>query len=515
MAGAGKDGKGKETNEGSSRTDQWKRREFLKSAAAATAIGSGTVLADQADGASPHTVTNQVEDAGSQRKRPNIIFFFSDQQRWDSMGCYGQKLPISPNLDAMAAEGVQFEYAFTCQPVCGPARSCLQTGKYATETGCFRNNIALPTDETTIAHLLSDEGYEVGYLGKWHLASTGLGDVQINNREKPIPSELRGGYKDYWLASDVLEFTSHAYEGHMFNGDNERVEFPEDTYRVDAQTDFAIDYLNTRDGERPFFLFLSYIEPHHQNDHRHFEGPEGSKERWKDYEIPGDLEGTNGDWRAEMPDYLGCCNALDTGMGRIREELERLGLTDDTVILYTSDHACHFKTRNGEYKRACHDNAIRVPMLATGPGFQGGQVVDQQVVSLIDIPPTILAAAGADVPESMRGRPLQILTDESAENDESWPEEVFVQISESQVGRAVRTLRWKYSVRAPGVNGGASAGADVYVEDFLYDLEADPHERTNLVADPNFAEVRDDMAARLIRRMVEAGEAEPEIRSAS
>jgi arylsulfatase A-like enzyme len=119
------------------------------------------------------------QDTGA---KPNIIFFFSDQQRWDTLGCYGQKLPLTPNLDRMAAEGVRFEFAFTCQPVCGPARSCLQTGKYATQTGCFRNNIGLPTDEKTIAHWLSDGGYEVGYLGKWHLASTGLGDVKVNLR---------------------------------------------------------------------------------------------------------------------------------------------------------------------------------------------------------------------------------------------------------------------------------------------------------------------------------------------
>jgi arylsulfatase A-like enzyme len=105
--------------------------------------------------------------------KPNIIFILSDQQRWDTMGCYGQKLDITPNLDKMAEKGVLFKNAFTCQPVCGPARSCLQTGKYATETGCYRNNIALPQDEKTIAHWMSEAGYKVGYIGKWHLASTG------------------------------------------------------------------------------------------------------------------------------------------------------------------------------------------------------------------------------------------------------------------------------------------------------------------------------------------------------
>jgi arylsulfatase A-like enzyme len=126
--------------------------------------------------------------------QPNILFILSDQQRWDTLGCYGQELDVTPNLDRMAAEGVRFENAFTCQPLCGPARACLQTGKYATETGCFRNRIALPLDETTIAHRLSDAGYEVGYIGKWHLATTyGMGDADANYRTQPVPPERRGG----------------------------------------------------------------------------------------------------------------------------------------------------------------------------------------------------------------------------------------------------------------------------------------------------------------------------------
>ena len=148
-------------------------------------------------------------------KSPNIIFILTDQQRFDSLGCYGQNLKFSPNIDKMAAEGVQFKYAFSNQPVCGPARSILQTGKYATETSCYRNGIALPIDEETLAKYFSQAGYEVGYLGKWHLASTSgrSKDIKlerVKNMTTPIPEQYRGGYKDYWLASDLLEFTSNA-----------------------------------------------------------------------------------------------------------------------------------------------------------------------------------------------------------------------------------------------------------------------------------------------------------------
>ncbi|MCL5281156.1 MAG: sulfatase-like hydrolase/transferase [Planctomycetes bacterium] len=442
--------------------------------------------------------------------KPNILFLFSDQQRWDTVGCYGVPIfaGLTPNLDKLAAQGIRFENSFTCQPVCGPARAVLQTGKWATQLGCFRNGIALPLDEKTIAGYLREAGYEVGYLGKWHLAAThGMPSGNVNYQQQSVPPERRGGYQDFWLASDVLEFTSHGYDGHMFDAQGNQREFPAGRYRVDAQTDWAIEYLKGRRSDKPFFLFVSYLEPHHQNDHRHFEGPTGSKDKYAKYRVPGDLEGTAGDWRQEMPDYLGCCASLDQNVGRLLGTLEELGIADETLVFYTCDHACHFRTRNGEYKRACHDNAIRTPLIVRGPGFTGGKVV-RELVSLIDLPPTILAAGGVPTPVDMAGRALQPLVTGTVGN---WPEEVFVQISESQVGRAIRTKKWKYSVRARGKNGGRVPAGDTYTEDFLYDLQNDPHERNNLVSDPQLAAIRTQLAQLLKRRMVQAGEAEPKI----
>jgi arylsulfatase A-like enzyme len=464
------------------------RRDFLKQ------VGAASVALSMGDA---------MNAFGSPRRKPNIVFVFSDQQRWDTLDCCGQKLDITRNLDKMARQGVLFENSFTCQPLCGPARAALQTGKYPTEVGCHTNGRMLPLNEKTMAHHLSAAGYEVGYIGKWHLAS-GPGNYAVT----PVPPERRGGYKDFWLASDVLEFTSHSYDGHMFNDKMEQVEFPKDRYRVDCVTDYAIDYLKTRKLDRPFLLFLSYLEPHHQNDHKHFEGPRGSKERFANFEVPGDLVGTQGDWREEYPDYLGCCNSIDTNVGRIRESLSRLGIADNTLIIYTSDHACHFKTRNSEYKRSCHDDSIRTPLVICGPGFAGGKVV-RELVSLIDVTPTVLTAAGVDPPAYMRGQALQGLADGTARD---WPDEVFVQISEDIIGRAVRTKKWKYSVVAPKpAEGPQPPGADAYTEHFLYDLEKDPHERTNLVRDPKHADIRAQLAAVLRRRMAAAGEKQPTI----
>ncbi len=442
--------------------------------------------------------------------KPNIIFILSDQQRHDTCGCYGQELDITPNIDNMAKGGVLFERAFTCQPVCGPARSCIQTGKFATETMCYRNGVALPISEDNIANLFSKNSYEVGYIGKWHLASTVMRSKEkigkkFNYTQAPIPPQLRGGYKDYWFASDLLEFTSHPYEGHLFDADMNKVDFK--GYRVDCMTDFVLDYLGSRKGLKPFFLFISYLEPHHQNDENKFVGPNVIKKKLKNFKVPGDLKGTEGDWRENFSDYLGICQNIDANLLRIQNKLSELKLTENTIIIYTSDHGCHFRTRNGEYKRSCHESSIRIPLIIKGPGFLGGKKISE-LVSLIDIPPTLLECSRIEIPKHMRGKPLQELVNGTAKN---WPKEIFIQISESQVGRAIRTKKWKYSVRAPNMNGFLYSKSDVYMEDFLYNLENDMYEKSNLVNDPKYIEVRAELSEILKIKMGEAGEKIPKI----
>jgi arylsulfatase A-like enzyme len=443
-------------------------------------------------------------------EHPNILFILTDQQRFDTCGCYGQKLNVTPNLDKLAKEGSCFRHAFTNQPVCGPARSILQTGNYATETGCYRNGIALPKSNQNIAQFLSQQGYEVAYIGKWHLAST-IGRSKERRLQKmdhmtsAIPSELRGGYKDYWLASDLLEFTSHSYEGHLFDKEGNRQEF--EGYRVDCLTDFALTYLDSRTRNSPFFLFLSYLEPHQQNDHNAFEGPEGSTKIFGNYEVPGDLKGTEGDWSQFFPDYLGCCNAIDKNLGRLLQKLRQLGEYENTTIIFSSDHGCHFRTRNQEYKRSCHESSIRIPLVIKGKNFQGGKIVED-LVSLIDLVPTILKISDTDIPKSMRGNPLHdLIENDSLTNN--WKKNVFIQISESQVGRAIRTKKWKYSVKAPKRDGILYSKSDVYEGEFFYDLENDPFEKHNLIKDSNYIVVKKELSQLLIKRMVEAGEAIP------
>lgn len=432
----------------------------------------------------------------------NIIFYFTDQQRADTCGCYGQQLDITPNLDALAEEGTLFENAFTPQPVCGPCRSIFQSGKYPTETGCFRNNLMLPHTIKTLANYLEETGYQTAYIGKWHLASDGPveGEMDIDHSITAIPLEYRGGYTGFWRASDVLEFTSHGYDGYVFDEDNNRVDFT--GYRVDKITDFAMEFLDKRQKDKPFFMTISHIEPHHQNDRKHYEGPDGSKERFANFKLPKDLESLGGNAKEEYPDYLGCCRSLDDNLGRLIAKLKEQGIYENTTIVFSSDHGSHFKTRNtdahlhgaDDYKRSCHDASIHVPLVIKGAGYPKNiRIAD--VVSTVSLPKSFLAMAGVDVGADMVGENLSAVANGELPDRAN---EAFVQISESRLGRAIRTPDYTYAVYAPNIDGSAQASAETYADDFLYDLQKDPYQLNNLIADPSYAEVKAHLRERLL-----------------
>lgn len=432
----------------------------------------------------------------------NILFYFTDQQRADTCGCFGQPLPVTPNLDQLAEEGVKFDYAFSPQPVCGPCRALFQTGKYPTETGCFRNNIMLPSHIKTVANYIEEAGYETAYIGKWHLASDGELEKPptIDHTITAIPKELRGGYTGFWRAADVLEFTSHGYDGYVFDENDNRIDFK--GYRADCITDLALDFFEVRDETKPFFMTISHIEPHHQNDRKHYEGPKGSKERFANYVLPEDLKALKGDADIEYPDYLGACANLDENLGKVIKKLKEKGLYENTVIIFAADHGSHFRTRNldghlrgyDDYKRSCHDASIHVPLVIAGGPFQGGVAVDS-LVSTESLPKTILALAGVDVGNLMIG---ENLLDVVTGNSHNRVNEVFAQISESRIGRMIRTPDYTYSVYAPDINGGEQAFADCYADDFLYDLRKDPAQLSNVVADESYRVIKETLRKRLL-----------------
>lgn len=424
--------------------------------------------------------------------RPNVVVFLTDQQRWDTTGLHGNPMDLTPNLDRLARRGTHLCNTFTPQPLCAPARAALQTGAFPTQTGCFRNGVPLPQDATTLARCFAAAGYRTGYIGKWHL---GAGD--------PVDEAHRGGYES-WLGANALEHTSDAYRCEVFDEDERKVRLP--GYRVDALVDAGIRFV-AESAHRPFFLFLSLLEPHQQNDRDHYPAPAGYAERYLSPWVPPDLAALHGSAPRHLPGYYGMVRRIDEALGRLQDALASLGLDERTVVLFTSDHGCHFRTRNREYKRSCHESSIRVPAALWGPGFDGGGLITR-LVSLLDLPPTLLAGAGLPVPEGMQGRSLlPLLRDPRME----WRDEVLVQISESEVARAVRTPRWKYAVAAPDRDPRRDMGAERYVESHLYDLEADPYELRDLVGSPSHRDVARTLRAGLSRLMAEAGEPVPVI----
>lgn len=423
--------------------------------------------------------------------KPNVIVFFTDQQRADTTGLHGNPMGLTPNFDRMAKRGTHFVNTFTCQPVCGPARATLQTGKFASTTGVWRNGIRLPADQPRVSTVFQEAGYATGYIGKWHLSE-----------QDPVPREEQIGY-DYWMGSNVLEFQSDAYDLNLFDADGTKHRFP--GYRVDAQTDVAIRYIDDHKDE-PFFLYLSYLEPHHQNHVDSYPAPTGYEEAYADFWTPGDLRALGGSSARHLPGYYGMVRRLDEALGRIEDALRSLDLLDDTIILFISDHGNHFKTRNGEYKRSCHDASLHVPCFATGPGFRGAGRVEE-LVSLVDIAPTLLDAAGlAPLPGAHGRSALPLVGGDGRKADVSdWPDHVFVQISEAETGRAIRTHRWAYGVShvdpAQELLRPSAEYADEYTELFLYDLEHDPNELENLINRDSHTAVRERMRGLLLDRL--------------
>ena len=431
---------------------------------------------------------NYRRPADKRPSRPPVIVFLTDQQRWDATGIGGNPCGLTPNLDHAARSGTWFDNAHTPQPLCTPARSCLQTGNFATANGVHRNGLSLATDADTLAKRFSSAGYRCGYIGKWHLADT--------SSRGPVAPEQRGGY-DYWLAANALEHVSDSYLTRLYDNDGEPVDLP--GYRIDALTDAAIRYVQDH-ADEPFLLFLSFLEPHHQNRRDDYPAPEVYRNSYHGSWLPPDLASLHGTSYQQIGGYYGMIKRMDEAYGRLLDALRSLGLYEDAITVFSSDHGCHFKTRNGEYKRSVHDGSTRVPLMIRGPQVPRGRVVED-VVSTVGLPATLFELAGIDAPVGIQ--PSLVPAMQSVEPPVG---EAFIQVSETEVARAVRTQRWKYGVVAPDADPIADSGSERYVEAYLYDLEADPYELNNLVGLPTHRAVSDHLRDRLLAWMHAAGE---------
>jgi len=182
---------------------------------------------------------------------------------------------------------------------------------------------------------------------------------------------------------------------------------------------------------------------------------------------------------------------------------------ENTVICFFSDHGCTFRTRIGEYKRCPHDSSIRVPFIIAGPGFDRATTVSE-LVTLLDLAPTLLDAAGVAFAASMKGRALKPMLD-SAEARRGWPNAAYIQLSQAVCGRAIRTADWTYACYDPGIAKGEAPWSKTYTDFALYSNAADPYQQVNLAGRPQYKAIAAGLREQLRKMIVANGEPEPTI----
>ncbi len=455
---------------------------------------------------------------------PNLLFLFTDEQRYDTMGAYGNHRIRTPNLNRLAGESVVFDRAYVTQPVCTPSRSTLLTGLYPHTTGCTANNVPLPPDVRCLPEMLHDD-YATAYHGKWHLGDEVFAQHGFQ-QWRSIEDMYRGYYsprRDRSARSSYHHFLVEngfaPSEGNTF-GRAETARLPERFSKPAFLAREATRFIR-ENRRQPFVLFVNFLEPHmpffgprddeHDPDEvalpENFEAfPDASQPlmarmarlAYREYGHSGLPLKTEADWRRLIANYWGLCSLVDTYVGRILAALAECELTDETIVVYTSDHGDMMGSHGLLAKCVMFEEAVRVPLLMRLPGGSSPARYAHPV-SQVDLVPTLLDLMGQPVPEHLQGFSLR----ESVEAAEPPPEEdVFIEWNGSNASGAGRILsRNPEQLPEPFASLGtrqelaASASAPVrtvitpdgwklnwnaYGEHELYNLQQDPGETTNL-----------------------------------
>ncbi len=432
---------------------------------------------------------------------PNILFVFADQWRYGALGSSGSPDVRTPNLDRLAEQGVVFDNAFSGYALCSPYRGALLTGRYAHLNGVVDNEYRLRDGETTIAHVLGREGYRTGFIGKWHL---GYG---------PYPPPKRHGF-DYLAAYDCGHgfYRTEYHETRRGRRPNERGPIPFGCWAPQGETDLAIrfidDHAKQRDGS-PFLLMVAWAAPHWP----YREYPQQfNTHNPEDITVPDNVPVQMKEFAAkELAQYYGNIAALDHQMGRLLSALDREGLAEDTIVVFTSDHGDHLSAHGfgkpmdkwlPPYMRASkatpYDESIHVPFIVSWPGRGARSVRSDVLLNTVDIMPTLLSLCGIEVPETVQGTDLSHALTGS---EGTRPDSVYLQqmgegwpFRGEWVGfwRGVRTERYVYA-----------RWKDDTLGPLLFDRKNDPGELKNLAGNPGYADVQASLEARLQRWMEE------------
>lgn len=285
--------------------------------------------------------------------------------------------------------------------------------------------------------------------------------------------------------------------------------FRENGYSAEnVSDDLLLDFISKRSKtqEKPFFIFVSHQSEDNNKNNKHYEALPENVGKFENSVIPDDLSFLKGDYKTEYPLYLSAINKIDENIGKMVEALKEKELYDDTVIIYTSAVGCHFGTRSNKLDGTCHEASVHTPLVISGGAFKRGNV-DNRLVSLIDLPPTMLSLAGIYIPSTLSG--ISLLEQDEIKKREN----LLIQLTASAEERALRTEKYKYSVRALS-KASSKNKSKTYYEAYLYDLENDPYEKMNLANDKNFKEVRKNLSEQLSGEMEKAWELKPKIKPA-
>lgn len=469
---------------------------------------------------------------------PNILWICTDQQRWDTLGVYGNSWVNTPNIDRLAESGLVFDYCYSQSTVCTPSRASFLTGRYPRTCRGRQNGADIPPEEILITKAMADVGYNCGLAGKLHISASNPSVAPI------MEPRINDGYSVFnwshdrsdawptneyhnWLAEKGVEYSSQAHPecNHIRLGPN--AEHHQTTWCVEK----AINFIrNNAKFDQPWLHSVNIYDPHHS-----FETPADYLQRYldriDDIPLPNYIEGelnnkpvfqqfdhlgaynsskdgttegahhyptmTERDHRMITASYWAMCDLVDSQVGRLLDALESSGEAENTLVIFMSDHG-EMLGDHGLYWKGpfFYEPAVRVPLIVAWKGQIEAGRRSQALVELSDIAPTILDAAGVEHPAGMQAKSLWPLINGSTAIDHH-REDVYSEYYNAMPWHSdptaqttmVRTKTHKI-VAAHGTGSGE-----------LYDLNKDPKETQNLWSDPESSDLKLEMYERLADRM--------------
>lgn len=450
--------------------------------------------------------------------RPNIVVVLTDDHAAHAIGAYGSVVNETPRIDEVAAHGARFDNCFATNSLCSPSRASILTGTYSHVNGVTTLVTPIDASQPTFVSRLRDAGYRTAMVGKWH-----MGDGAGHDPE---------GF-DYW---DVLIEQGEYHDPRFLSADGLR---QVEGYATDLITDLALGWLESLEGDEPWCVLVWHKAPHRpwQPAERHadlYADPIPVPATWDDdYATRTSsarraamriAEHLNADdlkqdppaglsyedealWKYQryMQDYLRCVASVDENVGRVIDWLRARGQFDSTLLMYASDQGFFLGDHGWFDKRFMYEESIRMPLLLSYPDRVPAGTVHEAIVTNVDFAQTILDAAGVEPDPRMQGRSLlPDLVDGTAADPEDgfyyryWEHDDGFHKAPAHYG--VRTRRHKLIYFYNDGMGLPGTGAFTYAGEWeLYDLEADPNELHNVVHDPAYAEVFDDLRHRLRR----------------